>query len=82
MGFREIRMYTRRTCEDSDAARAFLKARGIPFVEIDIDEDLEALRFVMRVNEGKQRTPTFEVDGRTFHASHFDPEKLKRELGL
>lgn len=37
---------------------------------------------VMSVNEGKQRTPTFNVEGRIFHCSHFDAEKLARELGL
>ncbi len=82
MSSEPLRMYTRRTCEDSDAARAFLKAHGIPFIEIDIDEDPAAMEFVMRVNQGKQRTPTFELNGRTFHGSHFDPEKFRREMGL
>jgi len=75
-------MYTRVGCEDSSAARDFLRERGVPFAEVDIDKDPEALRFVMRVNEGKQRTPTFDVDGHTFHCSPFDPQKLIRELGL
>jgi tryptophanyl-tRNA synthetase len=77
-----IVMYTRVGCEDSDAAREFLKQRHIPFEEVDIDKSREALEFVMRANHGKQRTPTFDVDGRTFHCSPFDPRKLARELGL
>ena len=77
-----IRMYTRVGCEDSNAARDFLETQGVRFEEVDIDTNPVALEFVMRVNEGKQRTPTFEVDGHTFHCSHFDPRKLAGELGL
>ena len=75
-------MYTRVGCEDSNAARDFLETQGVRFEEVDIDTNPVALEFVMRVNEGKQRTPTFEVDGHTFHCSHFDPRKLAGELGL
>ena len=75
-------MYTRVGCEDSSAARDFLREQGVRFEEVDIDKNPAALAFVMSVNEGKQRTPTFEVDGHTFHGSPFDPRKLVRELGL
>ncbi|MGH9440093.1 MAG: glutaredoxin family protein [Terriglobia bacterium] len=77
-----VRMYTRIGCEDSDAAREFLKSHHIYFEEVNIDQNPEALQFVMNVNEGKRRTPTFDVDRRTFHCSQFDPQKLARELGL
>ncbi|MGH9454929.1 MAG: glutaredoxin family protein [Terriglobia bacterium] len=75
-------MYTSRGCEDSDAAREFLKSHHIPFDEVSIDQNPEALQFVMNVNEGKRRTPTFDVDGRTFHCSQFDAQKLTRDLAL
>lgn len=75
-------MYTRVGCEDSNAARDFLREHGVRFEEVDVDENPEALAFVMGVNQGKQRTPTFEVAGYTFHCSPFDPQKLVRELGL
>jgi glutaredoxin len=75
-------MYTRAGCEDSSAARDFLRERGVRFEEVDVDENPEALAFVMSVNQGKQRTPTFDVDGHTFHCSPFDPRKLVREIGL
>ena len=75
-------MYTRVGCEDSSAARDFLRERGVRFGEVDIDKNPEALAFVMSVNEGKQRTPTFDVDGHIFHCSPFDRQKLVRELGL
>ena len=79
---KHVRMYTRVGCEDSSAARDFLREQGVHFEEVDIDQNSETLAFVMTVNEGKQRTPTFDVDGHTFHCSHFDPRKLVRELGL
>ena len=79
---KHVRMYTRVGCEDSSAARDFLREQGMHFEEVDIDQNSEALAFVMTVNGGKQRTPTFDVDGHTFHCSHFDPRKLVRELGL
>ncbi len=77
-----LRIYTRSWCEDSDQAKEFLKQHRILFEEIDLEKNPEAVVFVKKVNEGKQRTPTFEVDGRTFHCSPFDAAKLKRELGL
>lgn len=82
MAAKHILMYTRPGCEDSDAAREFLKKHHIQFDEVNIDKSREALDFVMSVNEGKQRTPTFNVDSCTFHCSPFDPRKLARNLGL
>ncbi len=77
-----VRMYTRVGCEDSSAARDFLLKHGVFFEEVDIDKNPEALAFVMSVNQGKQRTPTFDIDGHTFHCSPFRAWKLSRELGL
>ena len=77
-----IRMYTTSWCPDCYRAKRFLKERGLPFDEINIEEAEGAVDFVMRVNQGRRRVPTFEVDGRTFHCSPYDPHKLVRELGL
>ncbi|HVB99549.1 MAG TPA: glutaredoxin family protein [Candidatus Dormibacteraeota bacterium] len=79
---KQIVMYARPGCEDSDAAREFLKRHDLSIEEVNIDENEVALKLVMSVNEGKRRTPTFEVDCRVFHCSPFDPVKLARELGL
>ncbi len=77
-----IRMYTTSWCPDCHRAKRFLKERGLPFDEINIEDAEGAAEFVMTVNHGKRRVPTFEVGGRTFHCSPFDPHKLVRELGL
>ncbi len=79
---RHIRIYTRSWCEDSQAAKAFLTQHGLDFEEIDIEASPQAAAFVESVNQGKRRTPTFEVDGRSFHASPFDAGKLAEALHL
>ena len=77
-----IRMYTTRWCGDCFRAKWFLNQRQISFEEINIENTPGAADFVIRANDGKRRVPTFEVDGRTFHCSPYDPDKLSRELGL
>lgn len=77
-----IRMYTTGWCGDCHRAKWFLKERRVYFEEINIEETPGAADFVIFANQGKRRVPTFEVDGRTFHCSPFDPQKLTRELGL
>jgi glutaredoxin len=77
-----LRIYTRSWCEDSQAAKEFLRSRGVTFEEIDIEVCPEAIPFVEGVNGGKRRTPTLEVAGHTFHASPFRAEILVAELGL
>lgn len=53
-----ITMYARPTCEDSQLARDRLQELGIPFTEINVDEDEAAARYVERVNNGFRSTPT------------------------
>jgi mycoredoxin len=78
----KIRMYTTYSCSDCRRAKWFLSERQLPFEEINIEETPEAEEFVLRANAGRRKLPTFDVGGRTFHCSPYDPEKLRRELGL
>ncbi|MGH9358591.1 MAG: glutaredoxin family protein [Terriglobia bacterium] len=78
----KIRMYTTTWCPDCRRAKYFLALHGIEVEEINIENTEEAVEFVMAANCGKRRVPTFEIDGRTFYCSPYDPEKLKHELGL
>ena len=78
----KIRMYTTQFCGDCVRAKWFLNERQVTFEEISIERTPGAADFVLRANAGKRRVPTFEVEGRTFHCSPYDPEKLLRELGL
>jgi mycoredoxin len=77
-----IRMYTTSWCPDCHRAKRFLKERGLAFEEVNIEQSESSVEFVMSANQGKRRVPTFEVNGRTFHCSPYDPRKLVRELGL
>jgi glutaredoxin len=78
----EIRLYITTWCPDCRRTKEFLKEHQISYEEIDIEAHPEAAEFVARVNGGKHRVPTFDVNGRTFHCSPFDAAKLARELGL
>lgn len=75
-------MYTTTCCPDCYRAKSFLRSRGVAFEEIRLENTEGAAEFVIAANHGKRRVPTFEVNGRTFHCSPFDPHRLSRELGL
>ena len=77
-----IRMYATKWCGDCRRARVFLKEKKIAYEELDINADPEAAKFVMKANAGKRKVPTFEVGGRVFSSSPFDPDQVSEELGL
>ena len=79
---RRIRMYATKWCGDCRRARLFLEEKKITYEELDINADPEAAKFVMKANGGKRKVPTFDVDGRVFSSSPFDPDQLSGELGL
>jgi len=78
----EITVYTTFWCGDCRRTKTFLKERGIEFREVNIDQSLEAEKLVLRVNDGRRKVPTLEVDGRYFANSPFDPYKLAEELKI
>lgn len=78
----QIKMYTTTTCGDCRNAKRFLKEQGVAYEEINIEETEGAAEYVMSLNDGKRKVPTFEVDGRTFNLSPYDERKLRAELGL
>ena len=77
-----IKMYTTTWCGDCRNAKRFLSERGIAYEEINIEEQEGAAEYVMKVNGGKRKVPTFEVDGRAFNLSPYDERRLRAELGL
>jgi glutaredoxin len=79
---RQITMYGTRCCPDCRRAKQFLKDRGVSFREINIDETPGAEGIVLKVNQGRRKVPTIEVDGRFFACSPFDPYQLAEELKL
>jgi mycoredoxin len=76
------KMYTTSWCPDCRYAKKFLQARGITIEEINVDEEPEAEELLLRVNGGRRKVPTFEVGGRFFACSPFDPEQLAAEFAV
>ena len=78
----EVTMYGTRWCGDCRRAKQFLRERGIAFREVNIDETPGAEELVLRVNNGRRKVPTLEIEGRYFACSPFDPHKLAEELKI
>ena len=67
---------------DCHRAKRFLKDREVSFVEVNIDEDVDAEDLVLEVNEGRRKVPTIKVGERYFACSPFDPYQLSSELNI
>lgn len=78
----EIIVYGTFWCGDCRRAKQFLRERGIAFREVNIDEVPDSEDLVLRVNNGRRKVPTIEVDGRYFACSPFDPYLLSEELKI
>lgn len=59
----EINIYGTDWCEDTQHTVRHLESLGVPFDFINIDEDTEAASWVQTQNEGRQRTPTIDIEG-------------------
>lgn len=77
-----LTLYTTPWCGDCRRAKQFLHERGIAFAEVNVDEEPEAEELVLRVNNGRRKVPTIQVDGRYFACSPFNPYQLADELKI
>ena len=78
----EITMYCTSWCVDCRRAKQFLKERGVDFVEVNIDEDVDAEDLVLAVNDGRRKVPTIKIGERYFACSPFDPYQFSSELKI
>jgi mycoredoxin len=78
----KVRMYSSSWCSDCRRAKQFLRARGIEFQEINIDESPDAEQFVLEVNAGRRKVPTFAWNGQYFACSPFDPYLLSEKFNV
>ena len=78
----QITIYTTPWCADCRRAKQFLRERDVRFREVNIEETPGAEELVARVNDGHRKVPTFEVGGRYFACSPFDPYQLSEELNV
>jgi mycoredoxin len=60
-----VTLYGSTNCDDTERTRAYLNALGVPFNEINIDDDPAAENFVIHINRGYRSTPTLVIgDGK------------------
>jgi mycoredoxin len=72
----DLIMYTTGWCGDCRAAKTALEARGIPFVEVDLDAHPGAAARVEALNGGRRSVPTLVRGGAVASLSRFSPAKL------
>ena len=72
-----IKMYTTTLCSDCRNAKRFLNEHNISYEEINIEEVDGAAEHVMKINNGKRKVPTFEIDGRVFSLSPYNERQLR-----
>lgn len=77
-----VTIYSTTWCPDCRRVKSFLKERGVPFVEVMIEENPAAEELVLRVNQGRRKVPTIRVGQRYFACSPFSAYKLASELGI
>lgn len=76
-----LTMYTTTWCGDCRRSKAFLDRHGVPYREVNVEDDDEAVALVARLNRGYQSVPTLVLpDGRvlTEPSNH----ELAAALGL
>jgi glutaredoxin len=76
----DVVLYCTPWCPSCPRARAYLKERGIPYVEVDISRDREAARRVRSWANGNETTPTFDIKGTVI--VDFDRTKLEQALAI
>lgn len=77
----EVKMYTTTWCPDCRMAKSWLDRRGIAYEEINVETTPGAAEFVMSVNQGRRKVPTFVVGEETFHCSPFNQQILEEHFG-
>jgi len=80
-----ITVYTTSWCPDCHAAKQALANLGLPFKEVNIEQDPSALELVMKVNNGKRSVPTLVYGEHATSLSRFSIGKLKawiEQVGL
>jgi mycoredoxin len=77
----EVKMYTTTWCPDCRQAKKYLDAKGIAYEEINVETEPGAAEFVMSVNAGKRKVPTFVVGEDAFHNSPFSLAVMEEKFG-
>lgn len=60
---RQITVYGVDQCEDTQQTRQYLDGMRIKYRYVNVDNDDEALQWLLEQNDGKQKTPTVDLGG-------------------
>lgn len=81
-----LTLYTKNNCGYCLQAKALLKNNDIPFEEVNIETDIDAMNFVL--NEGHRTMPQLYDDGKLFVEGGYQGlaqmgvDTIKTKLGL
>jgi glutaredoxin-like protein len=78
---KQITVYSTVWCPDCKRAKKFFGEQRIPYVNIDIEQDPEAMAYVEKVNHGMRVIPTILFPDGSILAEPSNAE-LARKLGL
>ena len=74
-----IIIFTTPTCPHCRAAKRYLRARGVPFKDVDVSHDRAAARDMVR-RSGQSGVPVLDIGGKIVVG--FNRAKIDRLLGL
>lgn len=60
----KVKVYGADWCGDTKRTLRYLDRSGVDYDYINIEQDEQAARWVREQNEGKERKPTVEINGR------------------
>ncbi len=76
-----VTMYTTTWCGDCRRSKRFLDAHDVAYEEVNIEHSPEAMREVMRINNGYRSVPTIIIEDGPTLVEPSDRE-LARALGI
>tara|TARA_B100001758_G_C18411576_1_gene616142 strand:- start:1933 stop:2187 length:255 start_codon:yes stop_codon:yes gene_type:complete len=61
-----IKIYGAEWCSDCRVVKSLFDAKGIAYEYISITDNVEAISFVEKINNGKRIIPTMVINGKTY----------------
>lgn len=62
----DIKVYGADWCSATQLTLRYLDKLGVPYEYIDVDDNPEASEWVKQQNNGKEKKPTLQIDGKVF----------------
>lgn len=76
MSDRTLTIYTTGRCSDCQATKMALDRLGVPYEEVNIEEDPDAAAYVVETNGGRRSVPTLAFGDDAASLSNFDRRRL------